>query len=312
MDKILIAGIDTVVGANLAANLCEQYHVIGLAFRTPIAIANCEISFCGVQSVDSTRQWLASVRPESMIYCGPAARSSWENSASTFSGQDVEAAANWANAAREFHCPLTCISSDAVFTGPWMFHTEQSTCYCTSVPALTVRSIERTVAEKYPSALIIRTNAYGWSPETAGGGWIEQLVASLESGSCGGLDCLRHATPILASDLGPIIEQAQREKLTGLIHVAGAERTNPVRFAECLAEIFELRKPIVRAVSAPDSRTHAYGAGETSLQSPRVRKTLKLGLPMLSEGLKRLREQQANGYCERLKMAPEPVHDRVA
>ena len=46
MDKILVAGIDTVVGANLAAWLANRFHVVGLSWSDPISIAGCETAVC--------------------------------------------------------------------------------------------------------------------------------------------------------------------------------------------------------------------------------------------------------------------------
>ncbi len=42
MEQLLIAGIDSVVGANLAAHLADQYRVLGISGTVPVSIDGCE------------------------------------------------------------------------------------------------------------------------------------------------------------------------------------------------------------------------------------------------------------------------------
>jgi hypothetical protein len=77
VDKLLVAGIDTVVGANLAAWLANRYRVVGLSFSEPIQIAGCETAACPIDSAEAAHRWIASERPQWVVYCGPAARSTW-------------------------------------------------------------------------------------------------------------------------------------------------------------------------------------------------------------------------------------------
>ncbi len=78
MNSIIVAGIDSVVGANLAAELSERHHVIGLSFDGDISIADVQTAICRVDDLDAIREWVNSTRPDAVVYCGLAARSSWE------------------------------------------------------------------------------------------------------------------------------------------------------------------------------------------------------------------------------------------
>jgi dTDP-4-dehydrorhamnose reductase len=46
-----------------------------------------------------------------------------------------------------------------------------------------------------------------------------------------------------------------------------------------------------------------FGEGESSLQTKEIRKELCVAMPLLSEGLVRLREQSESGYRDRLKLS---------
>ena len=139
MDKLLVAGVDTVLGANLAAWLAQRFQVIGLSWSDPQSIAGCTTAVCEPGSSDAARKWIAAERPQWVVYCGPGAKSSWDLPAAVPHPECVQIAGTWAKAAQEFGCEFTLISSDAVFTGPWMFHRESSECWCESSPARILR-----------------------------------------------------------------------------------------------------------------------------------------------------------------------------
>lgn len=313
METILVAGCDSVVGANLAAEFSRTFQVVGLSFSRPLALPDCETACCRADDIKSVRGWIQATRPERVVYCGEASQSSWQAGDDFAPGRAaVDAARVWARAAREGNCRLAVVSSDAVFTGPWMFHKENSTCLCESVPAGTIRSIEQLALRLCPGTLVVRTNAYGWTPDVLGPGWIETILEELQLGTAGPFDFLRHGTPILASDLAGILGRAWEKNLDGVFHVAGAERVNPNRFVERLADEFGLPSPLPVEGNTLIERPAGFGRGETSLHTGRIRKALGIAMPALGESLQRLREQKHNGYCDRLNAAADVYHDQVA
>jgi dTDP-4-dehydrorhamnose reductase len=260
------------------------------------------IEGCRVFSLDEGRtadEWMREISPQAVIHCGPASRSSWESV--TAAGLDqtvVRDAAEWAAAAQAHAAHFTFVSSDAVFTGPWMFHDEDSECRCPSEEAAVVRQAEAEVIRNCPQSLLIRTNTFGWSPRH-GEGWIEQILVDLQRRSLQGYDYIRHGTPILATDLADILRRALDENLSGVHHIAGAERVSPLQFAQRLADHFELPWLSVRRAEEPLAELPAgFGTGECSLQTKKIRKALCVAMPMLSEGLMRLRKQQLSGFTD--------------
>ncbi len=302
MDKLLIAGVDTVVGANLAAWLGGRYQVAGLSWESSLSIEGCEIELCR-SSRDNPAAWLSNGQPDWIVFCGPGAESSWDEESSFSTRSDwQEIAATWARAAKEWNAEFTLVSSDAVFTGPWMFHRETGSCFCDTPTARLLRNIEQSVIEANPQALIVRTNAFGWSPVEHRPGLAERIVETLANGQELRLDCLRHATPILATDLADVLDEARQQKLAGIYHVGGGERINPFRFACLLADQFGLSLSGLEACDTTLGERREYGAGETSLQSRRIRKTLDVALPLIREGIARLHEQHVSGYRDRFSV----------
>lgn len=313
MDKLLVAGIDSVVGANLAAELAQRYHVIGLSFGESIDIAGCETAVCAGDEPDSARQWVASHRPAWIVFCGPAAQSAWSNPTGSDLHPEAAAAVRpWAIAAAEFGCEFTLVSSDAVFTGPWMFHRESGSSFCDSHPARVLRLIEKEVAGSNPEALIVRTHVFGWSPSSEIPSFVNSLVETLQNEQPLEVDCIGHATPILATDFADILARAFEQRLRGLFHLGGGERINPFRFASLLADEFGLNPTSIMPIESALEVRKEFGAGETSLQTRKLKKVLEIATPLIREGLSRLHDQYRSGYLDRFGTAVPLVAEKVA
>jgi dTDP-4-dehydrorhamnose reductase len=310
VERLLVVGLDTVVGVNLAAQLADKYHVVGLSASDEIAVEGCETATLSAADAQGVRQAIALYRPDQIVLCQAAADSTWNTGvlgdlASSSPGLTV-----WIDAARAAGKRLTLISSDAVFTGPWMFHTESCDSYCLASEADAIRSLEAVALKDSTHSLVIRSHCYGWSAN--GQGWIDEILAALESEQRPTFDCIAHATPILATDLADVLDRAWNSGLTGLYHVAGAERINPYRFACALAKVFDLAPPKVDTVAPCESPSAGFACGETSLHTRLIRRELGISMPMLVEGLERLRAQRDHGFDRRFGRGNQFATSKVA
>ena len=311
METIIVVGCETVVGANVAATHAEKHRVLAVSNGDPSDIAGCESRCCRGFERGAIRALVLEERPSRIIFCGAGARSSWEDRDSTalHCEDSIEA---WAGAALDLACKLTLISSDAVFTGPWMFHEEQCAALCQSEQAQHIRRTEKIATDIVPDAFVARTHAFGWSTGHGETGWLESCLDVLEAGAPNHFDYIRHATPILATHLSEILEQAHRQGLSGTHHIAGAERINPAQFASRLALHFDLPQPQLATRSSLTRRPEGFGRAETSLQTRKIRAALDVTLPMLTESLDQLAGQVASGYRDRLRSTEDALHGNAA
>lgn len=312
METILVAGADSVVGANFAATLSSRQPVVGVAFQDT-QISGCDIELCRGAAKDAVQRLVQRVSPQRIVYCGAGAQSCWEPSRELNDAELARATA-WLEAAEACGAHWTLISSDGVFTGPWMFHSESSQSGCQSAEANLLREIEGQTMARRPEALIVRTHAFGWTPigEHNRDGWLERLLDNLDGGAACPLDGVRHASPILATDLVEVVQKAWQSGLAGVYHIAGAERINPVQFARRIAQEFGLTFLHAGCTESLTDRVVGFGRGETSLQTRKVRRALSIGLPMLAEGVQRLYQQHVDGYRSRLRGNEALVKTRVA
>ncbi len=307
MDTVLIAGVDTMVGANISVSLAGLQPAIGVALKSESTAPTMAQEVCRSTSPEVIRRAVDRIGPDRIVYCGPGATPGW--SGTSPQEADLIQATAWFTALADHPAPLTLISSDAVFTGPWMFHSENSESRCSSAEAKILRDIEDAVISRRSDALVVRTHAFGWSHQN--NGWLENLLETLEQQQPLLLDCVRHASPILVTDLLAVMLKAWQTGLTGVYHVAGAERVNPVQFARRVAHEFALPFATMAVGESLTDCATGYGRGETSLQTRKVRRALGMGLPLFSEGMERLYRQHLDGYRSRLQAA-ETVPRRVA
>ena len=298
VDKIVVAGVNTVVGANLAEALAAQNSVVGVSFHSKVSLPSCETEAELPRKPAAVLEMLQRVQPGRIVLCGIGAESSWDESQRP-QAADVAQSKIWIDAAHQVGCRLTLISSDAVFTGPWMFHSENSHSLCSSTEASLLLQIEQHAAATSADTLIVRTHAIGWQSGSQQG-WLETLLSELERGLIGSVDFARHGTPMLAFDLADILQKSWESGLVGTHHIAGSERISPRKFAMRLASHFRLPTPASPIAGSLVDRTTGFGCGETSLQTRKIRRALGIPLPLLDESLDRLYQQHLNGYRARL------------
>jgi dTDP-4-dehydrorhamnose reductase len=297
VDKLLVTGVDGLVGANLASVLVERCEVIGIAGQTA-GPEGCRMLDCNPFSASDLAATVAAETPRYIVHCGPLSRSNWDLADMTppDAEREAELAASIVAAGQRVGARSAVILTDAVFAGPRLFHTEASLPQADNLLADAARTVEAALVEC--NTLLIRTHAYGWSPPGASASYAQRMWQRLSQAENCEVDAERHATPILASDLAELVYLALQKRLTGLMHITGAERTSPFRFAAELALAAGFAGRHVRV--AKDVEPRRPHVDETSLNTYRARRELDVPLPLLREGLARFAEQATNGFRDRL------------
>ncbi len=203
------------------------------------------------------------------------------------------------DASQRAEARLTVLSTDAVFAGPRMFHDEHSSALSKHPLARAAVAMER--ALEGSGALVVRTHAYGWSPREDELSFAERVWLSLTEGLPCTIDPHAYAAPILAADLARLLWLAYERGLSGLYHIAGAERTSACRFAGELASLAGLPLPGGHAQAAMPVPSESKNLRETSLNTRCAQRDLASPMPMLRQGLAGLLAQIRDGARERLQ-----------
>ncbi|NQT12471.1 MAG: sugar nucleotide-binding protein [Planctomycetes bacterium] len=299
-EKLLVTGVEGVVGANLALSLSRRFEVVGLFSGGPVSLPGCMTTSWQPHDAAAWRAFMRRQRPQWIIHCGPLACCSWDlPQKCPDAEQETHTCAQLAQTAAESESRLTVISSDAVFAGPRLFHDERAPTSSRQPFARAISRVEE--ALEATGAMVVRTHAYGWSPAGAAPGFAERVWESLIEGNSATFDPHQHATPILASHLAELLLLAYRRGLRGRYHIAGAERTSAWRFAEELGGAFGLRGAEVSVDEGPPPGGVPAHLHETSLATRRAQRELASPMPMLREGLDAFADQAADGYRARLQ-----------
>ena len=284
MNSVLIVGVESIAGAGLATALSSTHRVTGLSSVAGVAIASCRTLHLISISVTTIEQQIQSVSPARIVFCGQASRSSWDRQP-VQNGFDDSLALEWARAASRHNIEFTFVSSDSVFAGPWMSHTEDDDHFNPQESAVRLREIETEILDVLPEALIVRTNVFGWSPCSAEQGFAAALLDEISSGLVERADFVRHASPVLATDLGRLIGKAFDADVCGLLHLGGAERLSPYQFAERLSAVADRSAAIIPDESLLSQLSHGRDRGETTLDCSVARELLGVTMPLIEDGL---------------------------
>lgn len=311
MDTVLIIGVEGAAGAGLASVLKRSHQVVGISNSETTSIDGCRVLHSTSHNSSTVNQQIKAERPDWIIFCGAAARSSWDSSASSRSAINDDAAITWSKACDAAEIPFCMISSDAIFTGPWMSHAEDDEHHCETPQAERLRQIEADVLESNSEALIVRTNAFGWSSDSGSPGFAEEILSSLDGGLPVEIDFLRHSAPILTTELGHRLIMAYEEGLKGVLHIAGSERMNPFQFAERLAECAGLEPPQFPDHTTLETPVTGFGKGETTLDCSLATELLGSRMPSIDDGIDLFVQQAEDGFLEGIRGPLEQV-SRVA
>ncbi len=105
-------------------------------------------------------------------------------------------------------------------------------------------------------------------------------------------------TPILINDLGEIMLELVAAGASGLYHIAGRERLSKYDFARRVAEVFGIPNPRIQPISVEDVSLRAVRPKDMSLRTDTVARFLGRQMPMVSEGLARLRRLEETGWYD--------------
>lgn len=292
MDKLLVTRPETLIGAAALATLGPRLNIVG--GHAPDA--------------GSLRNTVLDAAPQLVVHTGPFSVAGWDvgglglpSLTNQIGGAaELDLALQLAATCREVNAKLIVVVTDGMFAGPHMFHNENARPNAVGPFARHAATIERKLVGS--GALVVRSHAYGWCPGAFGMNYAERMFHELTGELPCPVDAVRHATPILATDLAERLYEAYRLGLSGLMHITGAERTSPYRFAAELAAALGVPGRFVQLTAKPESGSR-INVEETTLNTMAFRRATKRPLPMLREGLARFAEQAFNGYRRQIGAA---------
>lgn len=301
--KIFITGMSGLLGLNFARMAVDRFEVSGNYYSHPIAIDAVQAFQLDITSSEDVANTLSQIRPEVVIHTAGLTNVEKCEADPELAGLlHVEATANVASAAASVGSKFVHISTDHLFSGKDAWATETDEPAPLNAYAATKLRAERVAQSICPSALIIRTNFFGWgtSVRTSFSDWILRGLKQKDE-----LTMFTDAyfTPILINDLVELIIQLFQAKETGIYHVAGRDRMSKYDYAIEMARVFGLPADNIRKTSLNDFQFKAQRPTDMSLSSEKMEKCLGVKMPTVVEGLEKLKRLGETGWAQSLEQA---------
>lgn len=249
----------------------------------------------------ATRKLFADLRPDAIVHCAAAANVDWcEENPKEAEAINVQATATLASIAATLHASFIYVSTDSVFNGNNGNYVESDKPAPLNVYARSKFAGEQETLRCNPSAAIVRVNIYGWNAQNKQS-LAEWILGRLEDGQevPGFTDV--YFSPILVNDLAPILLAILQQKLSGLYHVAGAERISKFEFAKKLAAVFGFDPAQITPCHVKDMKLRAKRPLDISLNTEKIEGALGLAMPNVDAGLTKFRELRDRKYPQQLK-----------
>ena len=294
--RILVTGASGLLGLNAALQLKDRHQVSGVYCSHPVRIEGVETFFLDLRAATAVRDLVLELRPQAILHtAGLTNVDACEVNPREAEELHVQVSEHVAHAAGSVGAMLVHISTDHLFDGQKALVEENESPAPLNQYARTKFAAEQRVRRISPGALIVRTNFYGWGTALRAS-FSDWILAGLEQRKILNMFTDVFFTPILANDLIERILDLVKAGANGIYHVAGGERISKYDFAIELASIFNYPTDRIHGVSIQEISLRARRPYDMSLKTDKAARLLGRPMPLVSEGLVRLKELELQGW----------------
>ena len=209
------------------------------------------------------------------------------------------AAGEMARATANIGAAFAYISTDSVFCGEAGKYAETDPPSPINTYARSKLAGEERVFYAHSSALVVRSNLFGWNAQRKQS-LAEWILNRLEAGKTvpGFSDVWFN--PLHAADLADVILQLLDRGTHGLLHAGSADACSKYEFARIVAETFEKDVEQVKLTALSDVPMRASRPMNTVLDVTQICSLLGRGMPTIREGVQAMRDMEKEGGRVRL------------
>lgn len=264
---VLIFGISSFVGSNLAQFMRDDFRVVGTYYQSVVDVPGISCMPCDVLKKDYVHKLVAILKPDVIIYAiGLSSLAEAKQRPKLADALNSVGASNVSRAAERFNAKFVYISSSFVLGGEDVTYKEGDIPLPNSAYGNSISSAEFYVQRSSINYLILRTcPLYGRSYSSDHPNWFELLQAGLaknetihadETIRCGFLDIA-----ILARILKSCLEVNITNRL---LQVSSANIMTRYEFARAYAQMAHKDENLIQAVANPFPIDDAKKAGKSA------------------------------------------------
>lgn len=299
--RILFTGGSSLLALNWALAHRDRYSVILGLHEREIALAGVQSTRVDLESVDHLLRTFEAAQPQVVIHmAGLTSVEQCEAKPDLAKHVNVQLATNVAQACIKHGLPLVHISTDHLFAGAAALVDETYPVQPINVYGRTKAEAEVRVLEIHPTAMLIRTNFYGWGTSYRHS-FSDVIIETLRSGKELTLFQDVFYTPILVETVALAVHDLINLKAAGIFHVVGDERISKHEFGLKLAQEFKLDATLIKPGYITDQVSLVRRPHDMSLSNQKTRKLLGRKLGEVGEHLARLHQQEQNWLARELQ-----------
>jgi len=205
---------------------------------------------------------------------------------------NAEATRHIATASASVGAHLTYVSTDYVFNGKKGLYSEEDNPNPINYYGYTKLKGEEFVRKQGKEYCIARPSVvYGWG-RTDKPNFSMWLINSLDQGSEVKILTDQYVSPTLNTNLAEMLLEIMHRRITGILHTAGATRTNRYKFALKLAETFGLTTDLVKPAKIDQMLWKARRPYDSSLNVSRASALLNVKPLRLKQALEMMKRER--------------------
>ncbi len=268
--KLLVTGASGFLGWNLCRLAAEQYEVVGIFQRRPIALPGIIAERCDLTKFSEVNVMMRRIRPDAVVHAAAIANPDvcQENPVDSRL-LNVDAAVSLAGTCSDARIPFLFTSTDLVFDGTSPPYAEESAPSPINIYGEQKIEAERAILARHAGAIICRMPLmFGDVPQGAQS-LIQPLIRALNSGTAVSLFVDEFRTPVSGATAAAGILAMLKVKPT-IIHLGGRERISRYELGKLVAAALGKDAASLRAARAGDTVRPALRPRDVSFDSGRA------------------------------------------
>lgn len=268
---LLVTGASGFLGWNLCQQAAQQWRVVGTYGAHPVAIAGVEMRPVDLMDEGAIAALVEAVRPAAVVHL--AAQSSpniCQRSPEVSQRVNVDAAALLAKLCADRAIPLIFTSTDLVFDGRRSPYQEDDPVNPINVYGEQKALAEEKILSLYPQAAVCRMPLMFGEAGPVAKSFLQWMLETLRSRQELALFTDEFRTPVSGTAAAQGLLMALQQGVSGRLHLGGPERISRYEFGQCLAEVMDLPRDLIRPCSQASVVSAAPRPADVSLISTKA------------------------------------------
>lgn len=299
--KILITGGSGLLATNWALTARAEHAVVLALHNREISLRNVATVVLELGAANRLQASLTALMPDLVVHTAGATSVEWCESFPEESHHiNVNLTTNVAGACSALKIPMVLISTDHLFAGTDALVDEGCPLAPQNVYGRTKAEAEQRTLESHPSALVVRTNFFGWGTGYRQS-FSDRIIFQARAGQPLMLFEDVFFTPILIETLVMAVQDLVQTQASGILHIVGDERISKYEFGHAVVKQFGLDPSLIQTSRISDQRDLVRRPRDMSLSNMKACKLLGRGLGSISAQLQTLRAQENSGMARELQ-----------